>query len=343
MDGRLALVRATHLSNFVEVLRDLGVPVDRDLAQSRLPPRIEETPDLYVSVPLALEWIARSGRDFHPMELGFLGAQRASLDSLRPAHQAAIVAAQTGLKRLEALIEITRLEDSALGMSIQPEMDDVRVVCSMAGLDRHLFVCFAEWLNLQAIISIIRSVMGASWYPREICFVSSKSPPAAVREAFPNTRILMGQPHSSVTVARAELAQSTGMETSRSLGALSSMEVRDGQSAWEFVSLLRMMVQPYLNEGRIDVAFAAEISGISTRTLQRMLAQSGSSYSKIVQEARFDLARTRLDDPDMKVIDVAMMVGYESPQHFSRAFRRFTGVTPSQYRKLVLRPETGPI
>ncbi len=253
------------------------------------------------------------------------------------------MAAQTGLKRLEALVEITRLEDSALDMSIKTELDDVRIVCNMAGLDRHLFVCFAEWLNLQAIISIIRSVMGATWSPREICFISSKNPTAAVREAFPNTRILVGQPHSSVIVSRAELAQSTGeMEAPRSLGSLSSIDVRDGKSAWEFVSLLRMMVQPYLNEGRIDVAFAAEISGISTRTLQRMLAQSGSSYSKIVQEARFDLARKRLDDPDMKVIDVAMMVGYESPQHFSRAFRRFTGVTPSQYRQLVLRPETDP-
>jgi AraC-like DNA-binding protein len=34
----------------------------------------------------------------------------------------------------------------------------------------------------------------------------------------------------------------------------------------------------------------------------------------------------------MRVIDVAMMAGYESPQHFTRAFRRFTGATPSQYR-----------
>lgn len=110
------------------------------------------------------------------------------------------------------------------------------------------------------------------------------------------------------------------------------MEVQDGQSAWEFVSLLRMMVQPYLNEGRIDIAFAAEMAGISTRTLQRRLKLSGSSYSQIVQEARFELARTRLDDSGMKVIDVATMVGYESPQHFTRAFRRYTGVTPSQYR-----------
>ncbi len=38
----------------------------------------------------------------------------------------------------------------------------------------------------------------------------------------------------------------------------------------------------------------------------------------------------------MKVIDVAFMAGYESPQHFTRAFRRFTGVTPTAYRRHIL-------
>jgi AraC-like DNA-binding protein len=335
LGGKLALVRATHLLDYISVLRDTGAPVDRELARSPLPPRIEETPDLYVNIPVVLEWIARTGHDFHPMELGLFGAQKASLASLRPAHQAAIMAAQTGLKRLEAVIAIAGVEDSALDISIRHEGDDMRVTCTMAGLDQHLFLCLAEWLNLQGIISVMRSVMGAAWCPSEICFVSPMRPPQAAHAAFPNTRIRIGQPSTSVVVARADLSRSTCDARTSATGspaALSSSEVQDGRSAWEFISLLRMMVQPYLNGGRIEMALAAEMAGISTRTLQRRLQLSGSTFSQIVQEARFELARTRLDDSGMKVIDVAMTVGYDSPQHFTRAFRRFTGVTPSQYR-----------
>lgn len=335
MDGRLALVRATHLLNYIAVLRDIGAPVDRELARSMLPPRIEETPDLYVSVPLALEWGARTGHDFLPMELGLLASQRASLKSLRPAHQVAIMTAQTGLKRLEAFMDIARYEDSALQISVRPEGQELRVTCTMKGLDQHPFLCFTEWLNLQSIISVIRSVLGAAWCPSEMCFVSPMCPPQAVQVAFPNTRILVGQPQTSVNVTRAELARATFdlvPSEDNTLAALCSRDVQDAQSAWDFVSLLRMMVQPYLNEGRIDIASAAEIAGISIRTLQRRLRLSGSSYSQIVQEARFDLALRHLDDSGMKIIDVSMMVGYESPQHFTRAFRRFTGLTPSQYR-----------
>ena len=335
MDGRLALVRATHLNDYIAVLRDIGVPVERELARSLLPPRIEEMPDLYVSVPVALQWIAQAGHDLHPMELGLRGAQKASLASLRPAQQAAIMTAQTGLKRLEALAELSRHEDTALEMAIRYEGDDVRVICTMAALGSHIFVCLAEWLNLQAIISVIRSVVGAAWYPGELCFVSPMQPPQAVHAAFPNTRVLVGQPQTSVIVALADIARPTGdgiFSTHNTLASLSSTDFQDVRSAWEFVSLLRMMIQPYLNDGRIDVAFAAEMAGVSTRTLQRKLQLSGSSYSQIVQEARFELARSHLDEPGMKIIDVAMMAGYESPQHFTRAFRRFNGVTPTQYR-----------
>jgi AraC-like DNA-binding protein len=330
---RLSLVRATHLNDYISVLRRIGAPVDRDLAQSKLPPRVEETPDLYVSIPVAIEWIARSGRDLEPMVLGLLGAQNASLSSLHPVQQVAIVTAQTGLARLEALALVSRFEDSALEMAIRQEGEHVRVICDMAGLRGHPFVCFAEWLNLQAVISVVRSVAGEYWCPRELCFVSSNRIPDTVRAAFPNTRIRVGQPHTSVTVELEHLAQPTSDAAQEYDHRMAASGPEDAHpETWEFASLLRMLVQPYVSEGRADVAFVADMAGVSTRTLQRRLSECGTSFSRILQEARFDLARKLLGDEAMKVIDVAMMAGYESPQHFSRAFRRFTGVTPSQYR-----------
>ena len=121
LGSRLTIVRAAHLLDYVAVMREIGAPVDRVLARSRLPPSIEDTPDLYISLPMLIEWIAECGRDVEPMELGFLAARNASLASLRPSHQAAIIGAQTGLSRLEALLRIAHLEDSGLRTSIQAE------------------------------------------------------------------------------------------------------------------------------------------------------------------------------------------------------------------------------
>jgi AraC-like DNA-binding protein len=330
----LALVRATHMIDYISALRDIGAPVDRRLSQSKLPECIEETPDLYVSVPIALEWIARTGHDLEPMELGLLGARKACLSRLRPAHQVAIATAQTGLKRLEALAALSRHEDSALEVRVRVERDGVRVICNMTGLERHAFVCFAEWLNLQGILAVMHSVAGPSWSPREMCFMSSNRVPDAVRSAFPDTRILVGQPQTSVTVGLGDLALPTNDAIEMSATPKDSSGPTDPDAqVWEFASLLRMLVQPYLRDGRTDLAFVAELAGVSTRTLQRRLETCGTTYSRVLSEARFGLARAHLKDPALKVIDVAMMAGYESPQHFTRAFRNFTGVTPKAYRR----------
>lgn len=335
--GRLALTRAKHLNDYIAALREIGAPVDRDLARSMLPPRIEETPEFYVSVPLALEWIARTGHDVEPMELGLLGARKASLASLSPAHRTVLLAAPTGLKRLQALASLSQVEDSILRMSIRQEAFEIRVVCTMAGLHGHPFLCLAEWLNLQAIISVIRSVTGPFWCPKEMSFASPYPPSQAVHAAFPDTRILVGRPHTSLTVDRGLLARPIG-EAILPAGGWPAQPARTGDQAaqsgpWSFVSLLRMLVQPYLIEGRRDVGFAAQIAGMSTRTLQRRLQRCGSSYSQILEEARVELACRRLEDPALKIIDVAMMAGYQCPQHFSRAFRRLAGMTPSEYRQ----------
>lgn len=338
MSGRLAIVRAAHLLDYLAVMRRIGVPVDRDLAKSLLPPQIEQSADLYVSIPLAMEWLAQSGRDLEPMELGFLAAQQASQASMKPAHLAEVLAAQTGFKRLQAFIRIASQEDNCLRVSLRREGDQIRVICESLHLGRHPFICFAEWLNLQGVISIVSDLAGPGWCPREMTFVSRFAVPGAAREAFPNTRILMGQRHSSILVDSEILAhpcQGRSPITDELPLSLDPAQLQ-GEGGWDIVSILRKILQPYLGGTHPDLALAAEIVGMSTRTLQRRLQQSGSSYSDVLQEARFEVARSLLDESGAKMIDVAMTVGYESQQHFSRAFRRFTGVTPTAYRRSVV-------
>lgn len=338
MSSRLAIVRAAHLHDYLAVLRDIGAPVDRDLARSRLPPRIEETPDLYISLPIGLEWVALCGRDLKPMELGFLASRHASFSSLNGSSGAAILMAATGLGRLEILLRVCGREDSALKMRMRSEAGHVRVICEMIELAKHPFLCLTEWLTLQGIISVVRSFAGPGWSPQEMTFVSRHHAPEGAESAMPSTRILVGQGHTSILIERDILCAPPilgSLIQAATTGPKEPASQDDAWAAWTFVSLLRSMIQPYLNGGHPDITLAAESIGMSKRTLQRKLQLSGCSYSQIVQEARFELARSCLGDPSAKVIDVAMMSGYESPQHFTRAFRRFTGVTPTAYRRTV--------
>ena len=326
----IAIVRAAHLHVYLDELREIGAPVERALTNSRLPSWIEETPDAYVSLPLSLEWIARCGRDLELMDLGVRAAQRATLELLSVPLRHALLDAPTGFARMRALLRLAALDDSAVVPRMHLEGDQIRVVCDLQGLGGNPFVCLGEWLSIQALISIVRSVAGPSWCPAEMTFVARQRPTFAAREALPDTRILVGHPHTSILVDPYVLARPSAADED---GASDQSSV-DGEAViWSFPAALRSVIRPYLADGYPDLHLVAEVVGLTGRTLQRRLQLSGRTYSDVVREARFDLARELFVDPTARIIDVAMAAGYENPQHFSRAFRQMTGLSPTAYRR----------
>jgi len=71
----------------------------------------------------------------------------------------------------------------------------------------------------------------------------------------------------------------------------------------------------------------------SVRTLQRRLHASGVTYAEVLQEQRCAAARRLLTDRTQAIADVARTLGYSDPAHFTRAFQRWTGSSPSAFRR----------
>ena len=69
-------------------------------------------------------------------------------------------------------------------------------------------------------------------------------------------------------------------------------------------------------------------------TLKRChkLAWQGLSYSDLITHIRVDVAAGLLRDPALRIIDIALEVGYDDPSHFARAFRKVSGITPRAFR-----------
>ena len=334
MDQRLGLVRAAYMNDFVTILRDVGVPVDRFLAQSSLPQNIEEIPQMQISTPTAVDWLAKVGNDINPMELGLLASVYATSSSLLPVLQTVLTSAHSGIKRLEALIGLMLYEDRTLKIRIRKKADSY-CVDIQSPLKNHRYNCFQEWLCFQAIIPIIRSVTNPEWCPKELSFTSHIRPPEAIYTAYPNTRIFCAQPITSITIPTFDLMKTYGKVGASALNPHTlpqATNLYQEAAAWELPSYLRTLVKPYLTDGPIKIDTVAEITGISTRTLQRNLKENGSSYSQIIEDTRFEMACTHLDNPSMKIKDVAAALGYSNSQHFARYFRRHFGISPSQYR-----------
>jgi len=186
-----------------------------------------------------------------------------------------------------------------------------------------------------AMLTAIQFFAGPDWQPIRISVRSKGPAPALASELFGNTEFLTGQAEIYIAFPRAMLGlahASHGTDPRFQRPKRVAIGLGDEVPAADFANRLRQCLKPYLFEGYPDVRLAADLVDTSPRTLQRRLRELGTSYRAVVDGARLDLATRMLTRTDATAAEIGNVVGYSDPSHFARAFRRFTGMSPGEYR-----------
>lgn len=84
-----------------------------------------------------------------------------------------------------------------------------------------------------------------------------------------------------------------------------------------------------------SLAQVADYLNISSRTLQRKLKEEGLSYKKIIEELKKDFALGYIKKKHLSVGEIAYLLGYTELSAFTRSFKRWTGMSPVQYREQI--------
>jgi AraC-like DNA-binding protein len=97
---------------------------------------------------------------------------------------------------------------------------------------------------------------------------------------------------------------------------------------------VREAIDQGLVTAAIDQAAVARSLGVSSRSLQRGLQALGTSFSEQLDAVRRARSLQLLRDRELSVREIAFMLGYADPRAFYRSFRRWTGHTPADHRRL---------
>jgi len=327
--ANIPLTRGHFLLPFAGILDEIGAPTASLLEKFRLPSSLETKSDLYIPLLPAIRFIDSAHNSQDIEDFGFLASQRLHYSHLREKTRALIAHAPTLLVALRHACNEASREDTILSMWIEYDDDHVRICSRLVGTNKLLHLEHAQWLQNIFSVYIVRQFAGANWAPPVMAFEAHYMPGIATQSFWPSVRFLSGQHASWISIPNSCLSLSN---LSNELFDLPH-EHEEGPSGYDLVGILKLMLPPYL-DGRVPtLAQVAEMAGVSTRTFQRKLSHVDLVFSDIIDTVRFERSSALLRDTDYKIIDVAFASGYSDPAHFSRAFRRISGVTPRQFRE----------
>jgi AraC-like DNA-binding protein len=95
---------------------------------------------------------------------------------------------------------------------------------------------------------------------------------------------------------------------------------------------VQLSIMERLPSGNIKESEVAAELGLSARTMQRRLLEEGVNYQGLLQQSRQKLADQYIRDDNLAISEIAYLLGFSAQANFTRAFKRWNGVSPTQYR-----------
>jgi len=324
-----AIIRLAHQMAFSSFLHKVGVPVDRLLRQQGLPVVCED-PDAFVPLRRVWSFFDAAALLDVPMvgwhvggHIGDHGLGGGLLNKLDRA--------PTLLQAMHRLVRLASAEASHVNLGVLERRDDVLLYSLYPGRREEPGHMQSQFYQLQIFLAVIRHFLGRHWVPDEIGTEHSVVP-ALVRAQLRGCRILTRQAIGYVAVPRACLHKAACSIESEA-GSAGIPALTDN---FNYTDVLRELLRPYLSEGYPTERFAATLMDTSVRTLIRRISACGLTYRALVDEVRFTAAKELLQQPDVRLSEVSLSIGFEDQSHFTRMFRRIGGLTPGQMRRAAL-------
>lgn len=328
--GRVALIRIEAYRPFLRFLAAAGVAVQRHLERAGLPMRAFERREALVPLHQARAFLRDVARAEGYEQFGLDVGLASDLEDLG-VFGWTVRRAPTVRMLIETLLLSGPSYTSGARWWIEMGGDAVRLCHAFVGPAEDPYGQ-GEQFTLALTLAALRLAAGRSWRPSAVQLAVGPSG-ARLREhaALGDVPVRLDPRMTAITFDRALLARPL---TPPPRPAPSPVEHWTERPATSFAELVGQAIDSLSAGGRHpSIGRVASALGLSVRTLQRWLAGEGRRFDDLVERSRLLSARALLEHTDARVLDIALDLGYSDHAHFTRAFRRWTGVSPLQYRR----------
>jgi len=261
-----------------------------------------------------------AGKYWHPSQMGALGYAWMTSSTLRSAFERLVRFSRTVLGTVNVVIE-----ESATSLSLIFDFSNEAFAPA-----------FRLTGNRAIILAMIQCNAGPDFHPEAISF--THEPPKNKRDfddlfhcpltfnaEVDSLTISLEEADKPCSCSNKQLAQLHDQVLIKYVTKLDKNNI---------VEKVKLAITDALSEGKCSDSVIASRLYMSQRTIQRCLKENNTTFKKLINEVRQELADTYLSDSSLTLTEISFMLGFSETSAFSRAFKRWEGRSPSDYRNL---------
>lgn len=316
-------------------MRGLGHDPAAFLRELGIAPSALNDPDARFPMSLGVRFLAKAEAVTGDEDIGLHLAEHADLRSV-DTHYFAMSASATLEDAFARLSRYQRLihESSRIEFAADRQGGVVRHVLpgGLAAPRHSAEFLVASWLRVGRLIT------ASNWAPAEVRFAHARPRHLGEHRRLLGTRVRFGAGENSLRMTRGTLDLPC-IGADAALASLLDRHVaqelrREGQlESTSVADRTRAVIDERLRDGPPTVASVAACLRMSVRTLSRALAAEGTSFRQLLDQLRHERAVRLLARQNMSIGEVAFVLGFSDISAFHRAFKRWSGQTPVEFRR----------
>jgi len=210
------------------------------------------------------------------------------------------------------------------------------LVCIEWGVTRGRPGSLVDETAIASLVQLMRDMVGRHIPLRGVDFVNPAPADLRPYAAFFGGQVRFDQPVTRLVLDASWLVQPLRKSDPALLAMLDQQaetllqcvaQVPSAVDAW------RRTLVPLIRQGRTTLAELARAHHTSPRSLQRRLADQGTTFQALLDDTRRHLAEAHLREGRLDLAEIALLLGYSEQSAFTRAFRSWTGLPPAQWRR----------
>ena len=330
--GREGTVRIGPTRSIIDVLRSMQLDPEKVLQEAGVDPQIFENPDNLLSFHSRARLMAvcreRTGCPHFGLTVGqSSGLSAFGLVGYLSMHSPSLEEA------LQSLIRYLHLHAQGAGGVLEH-------TGGLAFFGYEIYQPLAQGANeledaaLAAMYNILREFCGMGWNPTEVWFTHWEPPELGPFKKFFQVPLRFDMPRAGIYFPVRWLDRSV-QGADPELHRLLQKQIDELETRYreDFPEQVRRVLRHVLLTRQTSAKEVAALFSIHSRTLHRRLRSCGTSFRELLESSRFTLARQLLGSSDASLTQIAAVLGYSDARVFNRAFKRWSGTSPTRWRK----------